>query len=32
MHIVLWVLGVLSVVTVGQRFVHVYRQTKVPAG
>jgi len=26
MYIVLWVLGVLSVVTVGQRFVHVYRQ------
>jgi len=28
MYIVLWVLGVLSVVTVGQRIVHVYRQTK----
>src|SRR5919107_5183655 len=26
LYIVLWVLGVLSVVTVGQRFVHVYRQ------
>ncbi len=28
MFIVLWVLAVLSVVTVGQRFVHVYRQTR----
>jgi CDP-diacylglycerol---glycerol-3-phosphate 3-phosphatidyltransferase len=28
MYIVLWVLAVLSVVTVGQRFVHVFRQTK----
>jgi len=31
MYIVLWVLGVLSVVTVGQRFVHVYRQTATAA-
>jgi CDP-diacylglycerol--glycerol-3-phosphate 3-phosphatidyltransferase len=30
MHVVLWVLGVLSVVTIGQRFVHVYRQAKAP--
>jgi CDP-diacylglycerol---glycerol-3-phosphate 3-phosphatidyltransferase len=28
MYIVLWTLGVLSVVTVGQRIVHVYRQAK----
>jgi CDP-diacylglycerol---glycerol-3-phosphate 3-phosphatidyltransferase len=31
MYIVLWVLGVLSVVTVGQRFVHVYRQSATAA-
>jgi CDP-diacylglycerol---glycerol-3-phosphate 3-phosphatidyltransferase len=30
MHIVLWILAVLSVVTVVQRFVHVYRQTREP--
>jgi CDP-diacylglycerol--glycerol-3-phosphate 3-phosphatidyltransferase len=28
LYIVLWVLGVLSVVTIGQRFVHVHRQTR----
>jgi CDP-diacylglycerol--glycerol-3-phosphate 3-phosphatidyltransferase len=32
MHIVLWVLAVLSVVTVVQRFVSVYRQTREPGG
>jgi CDP-diacylglycerol---glycerol-3-phosphate 3-phosphatidyltransferase len=28
MYVVLWVLGILSLVTVGQRIVHVYRQAK----
>ncbi len=31
MHIVLWILAVLSVVTVAQRFVTVYQQTREPA-
>jgi CDP-diacylglycerol---glycerol-3-phosphate 3-phosphatidyltransferase len=30
MHVVLWLLGVLSVVTVVQRMIHVYRQTHAP--
>jgi CDP-diacylglycerol---glycerol-3-phosphate 3-phosphatidyltransferase len=32
MHVVLWILGVLSAVTVVQRMVHVYRQTSGASG
>jgi CDP-diacylglycerol--glycerol-3-phosphate 3-phosphatidyltransferase len=31
MHVVLWILAVLSGVTVVQRMIHVYRQTREPA-